>query len=75
MFTTTKTNDMSKIAKEITKTQEAAINLLKSKGAYDFDMVTGRCGCGQTPAVIAYGMKINEMYPRVAICENCGEDS
>lgn len=65
---------MNQMTKQIVKTQEAATDLLKSKGADDIDQVIGRCGCGRTPALLGYNWKTNEMVSRVAICKVCGDE-
>ena len=65
---------MNQMTKQIVKTQETAIDLLKSKGADDIDQVIGRCGCGETTALLGYNLDTDDFIGRVAVCKVCGDE-
>ena len=62
------------MTKEIVKTEQDARDILESRGATDIEQVIGRCGCGETSALLGCNLDTYEIIGKVAICKVCGED-
>jgi 3-mercaptopyruvate sulfurtransferase SseA len=62
------------MTKEIVKTEQDARAILESRGATDIEQVIGRCGCGETSALLGYNLHTDEIVGKIAICEECGDE-